>query len=368
MRRWVEIYSRYDWSLLLATTALAAIGLLAIYGIGVSRGSADFFQFQKQLIAFGVGLAFALALALVDYRHIRTLALPVFLGGAGLLALVLAIGTTSRNAGRWFVFGSLSFQPVELAKVTLVVFLAAFLSGRVHKRLTWGSLALSGVATVLYAALVLLQPDFGSAMVLVAIWGAIVLFCGLPRHAWWTLLVGVTAAAALVWNVGLRPYQQDRIMSFLDPSRDPYGASYNVTQARVAIGSGGWLGKGIGEGSQARLRFLPEASTDFMFAVLGEELGFVGILVLLVLFGFLLYKLIRIGMDAEDAFAGILLVGIASMVAFHLTVNAGMNLGLLPVTGIPLPFVSAAASSLISLFIAVGVAESVAVHSKRVFG
>jgi rod shape determining protein RodA len=367
MKRWIEIYSRYDWSLLLAATALAAMGLLAIYGINVSQGAADFFQFRKQLIAYAIGLAFALGFAFVDYRHIRALALPVYLGGLALLGAVLFFGTTSRNAGRWFVIGSLSFQPVEIAKVILAIFLAAFLASRVHRRLTWQTLGLSALAMLPYTALVMLQPDFGSAMILIALWIAVVLFCGLPKHAWWILLLSFLAAASLLWTVGLKDYQRDRILTFLNPTLDPYGASYNVTQARIAIGSGGWLGKGIGEGSQARLRFLPEASTDFMFAVLGEELGFVGLLVALSLFAFLLYRLIRIGLLARDAFAGILLIGLASVIALHLVINAGMNMGLLPVTGIPLPFASAAASSLISMLIMIGLAESVVVQSRGVF-
>lgn len=365
MRRWIECYARYDWALLLAATTLTAIGLLAIYGIGISRGAGDTFQFKKQLIALTIGLIIALAAALVDYRHIRSLSLPIFIAGCVALLAVLPFGTTARTAGRWFVLGALSFQPVEIAKVIFIIFLAGYLARHIHRRLTWISFLGSAVGMAVYVALVILQPDFGSAMVFVAIWVAVVLFCGLPKHAWWIMLLTAVSAASLVWVVGLKPYQRDRITSFIHPANDPYGASYNVTQARIAIGSGGWLGKGIGEGSQARLRFLPEASTDFMFAVLGEELGFVGIFVILGLFAFVLYRYIRIAIDAEDAFAGIVLVGAVAMILFHLLVNAGMNLGLLPVTGIPLPFASAAASSLISVFCTVGLAESIAVRRKR---
>jgi rod shape determining protein RodA len=367
MRRWLEIFSRYDWSLLLAATALSAIGLLAIYGIGISAGTNSLFQFKKQLIGLLIGEGIALGLAFVDFRHIKALAIPIYAGALAILGSVLVIGTTSRNAGRWFSIGSLSFQPVEIAKVALAIFLAAYLARYVHRRLTWIPFLGSLLATALYVGLVLLQPDFGSAMVLVALWGAVVLFCGLPKHAWWVLLLTVTVVGAFLWTVGLKPYQRDRITAFLHPTNDPYGISYNVTQARIAIGSGGWLGKGIGEGSQARLRFLPESSTDFMFAVLGEELGFVGLAFVLGLFGFLLYRYVRIAMEAEDAFAGIMMIGLATVILFHLVINAGMNLGLLPVTGIPLPFASAAASSLISVFITVGLAESVAVRSKGMF-
>jgi len=366
MRRWLEVYTRYDWSLLLAATALSAIGLLAIYGINISQ-STSLFQFNKQLIGLLVGEAIALSLALVDYRRLRTLAIPIFAAGTAMLVAVLVIGTTTRNAGRWFVVGSLSFQPVELAKIMLAIFLAWYLARYVHKRLTWIPFLGSVVALFLYMGLVLMQPDFGSAMVFVAMWGAVVLFCGLPKHAWWVLLVSLITVSTLLWFFGLRQYQKDRINAFLHPANDPYRTTYNVTQARIAIGSGGWFGKGIGEGSQARLRFLPESSTDFMFAVLGEELGFFGLLVVLGLFGFIIFRYLRIAARAEDPFAGILLVGFSAVILFHVLVNAGMNLGLLPVTGIPLPFASAAASSLISLFITVGIAESIAVQSRGSF-
>lgn len=367
MRRWIEIYARYDWALLLTALCLSAIGLLAIFGIGISREAQELFHFKKQLLAVGLGAGLALGLACIDYRQLRSLALPLYGGGVLMLLLALVVGTTNRNGGKWFVFGALSFQPVELAKILLILFLAAYLARHAHKRLTWPVFFGSLIGLAGYVGLVLLQPDFGSAMVLVAAWGAIVLFCGLPRHAWWIMLLGATVIGSLLWSVGLQPYQRDRITSFFNPAADPRGAAYNVAQARIAIGSGGLFGKGIGEGSQARLRFLPEAATDFIFAVFGEELGFVGLAVVLSLLGFLLYRLVRIAMDSEDAFASLCLIGFASVIAFHLLVNAGMNLGIMPVTGIPLPFASAAASSLITLFLAIGITESVAVRSRGTF-
>ncbi len=367
MKRWIDLSLRYDWTLLAASVALSAIGLLAIYGIGISRGAGDLFQFHKQLIALVIGVGIAAGLSFIDYRHLRALALPIYGAGAALLVAALLFGTSNRAGGRWFVIGSLSFQPVELAKILLAIFLGSYLARHVHQRLTWTPFIGSAAATAFYALLVLLQPDFGSAIVLIFIWGVVVLFCGLPRHAWWILFLSGVVAATLLWTVGLKPYQRARLTSFVSPTADPYGAAYNVTQARIAIGSGGWLGKGIGEGSQARLRFLPEASTDFMFAVLGEELGFVGLTVVLGVFGLLFYRLVYIGMVSEDAFAGIFLVGFVASMVFHLLVNAGMNLGLLPVTGIPLPFASAASSSLVSLFVGIGVAQSIAVHSPGLF-
>jgi len=364
MNRWFAVFARFDWLLMFAALSLTALGLLAIYGINISRG-VDFFQFEKQILAVALGLAVVAGLAWLDYRQIRSVALPIYFAGLGLLLLALVFGTTSHGGGRWFTIGALSFQPVEPAKIALAVFLAAYLCRHAYKRLNWTVFLGSALATAVYVVPTMLQPDFGSAMVLVALWGAAVLFCGLPRHAWWILILSAVVLGSLLWTVGLKPYQRQRITSFINPTLDPYGASYNVAQARIAVGSGGLLGKGIGEGSQARLRFLPEASTDFMFAVLGEELGFVGLALVLGFFALLLSRFIRIGMQSADAFAGILLVSLAAVIAFHLFVNAGMNLGALPVTGIPLPFLSAAATSVVCMFCMAGLAESVEVHARN---
>lgn len=362
MRQNLDVYLRFDWTLLLAAMTLTVIGLLAIYGIGISRESLDFFQFKKQIIAAIIGFALIIAVVFIDYRQIRTFAMPLYAAGFVLLVSVLIFGTTIRGTRGWFIIGNLSFQPVEIAKVLLAIFLAFYLSKHAHKRLGWIPFVGSGLATGLYVGLVLLQPDLGSALVMIAIWLASVAFAGLPRGAWIMTIVAVALSSVLIWNFGLKPYQRARLVSFVNPAADPRGAGYNVTQARIAIGSGGLLGKGIGEGSQSRLRFLPEASTDFVFSVIGEELGFVGITIVLGLFGLLLIRLCRIAIHTTDPFAQLLLVALVAYLSFHLLVNAGMNVGIMPVTGIPLPFVSAAPSAVIVAFLAIALAQSVAVQ------
>ena len=366
MRRNSDVLLRIDWILLFAAMALAAIGLLEIYGINASRGATDIFQFKKQLLSAGLGVGIALICSWIDFRQLKSLALPIYIFGFVVLIASLIFGVSLNGGGRWFQLGSLSFQPVELAKICFTLFLASYLPRHTRHRLTWTAFIGSGVALAGYLGLVILQPDFGSGMVLVAIWLACVLFCGLPRHAWWILLVGITASSLLLWNFGLEDYQRKRLSSFVDPTADPRGAAYNVTQAQIALGSGGLFGKGIGEGSQARLRFLPVATSDFMFAVIGEEMGFVGVSVVLLLFALLFYRLIRIGMIADDPAASVMTIGIAALIGFHLAVNAGMNVGVSPVTGIPLPFVSAAASSLVAMFLAIGLAQSVATTSRQI--
>lgn len=364
MNRFVEVLQRIDWTLLSAAVTLTAVGLTAIYGIGISQDQADFFLFHKQFVTFCVGIAAIIALVFMDYQHLRSYSLLLYLGGILLLLAVLFFGHTVNNTQGWFRIGALSFQPVELGKILLAIYLAAFFSRKSHRRLTWRSFGVSFLAATGYAALVLLQPDFGSAMVLYMIWGIMALFAGLPKHAWFILPLTLLTIAIVAWTFALQPYQRARVESFLNPNLDPRGSGYNAIQARIAIGSGGMFGKGVGEGSQARLRFLPASATDFIFAVIGEELGFAGIAFILGLFLLILYRFIRLGYESEDEFASLLLIGLSGLLLIHLTVNAGMNLGIMPITGIPMPFLSAAASYLLVTFVAIGLAESVAVRRR----
>lgn len=336
-----------------------------MYGIGISRTSAvSLFAFQKQLVAILIGLMAIVGLALIDYRQIRGLALPIYGFGALLLMGVLPFGQTVRGTKGWYVVGGLSFQPVEIAKICLVVFLASYLVRFVHERLPWHAIAGSFVGALGYASLVLLQPDFGSAMVIFALWGAMVLFIGLPFRVIAIFAVSLSLIGGLLWTFGFQDYQRHRFITFLNPSADPRGRGYNVRQAAIAIGSGGLFGKGIGEGSQARLRFLPEASTDFTFAVIGEELGFLGITFIFVMYGLLFHRLYRIARDSEDDFATIFIYGIGVILLIHITINAGMNMGVMPVTGVPLPFISGASSFLVAILIAMGLVESVSLHRR----
>ncbi len=367
MRRFLELLEHFDWALLTFAVTLAAIGLVAIYGIGTSRDPIDLLPFYKQFAVTVIGLGMVFGFLFIDYRHLRSYSFILYLSGIAILFLVLLIGRTVHATQGWFRLGNLSFQPVELAKVFLTIYLAAFYARLGHRRLSWRIFLMSGGATLVYVCLVLLQPDFGSAMILVAIWCILSLFAGLPRRVVWILpLVGVVLGAG-VWMFGLKPYQRARFNTFLHPQADTQGASYNAMQARIAIGSGGLFGKGIGEGSQARLRFLPEAATDFMFAVLGEELGLLGVTLILSLFVLMLVRFVRLAYESEDDFAALLLIGLAGIFLIQVLVNAGMNLGLMPITGIPLPFLSSASSYLLVAFFAIAIAESVAARRRSGF-
>lgn len=362
--RWLQTLIRFDWILLLTALTLASVGLVVVYGIGVSRPETSLFLFQKQLVGVALGLAVMLGLAFFDYRQVRSLAIPAYLAGLALLLGVLLFGHTIRGTRGWFVMGGLSFQPVEIAKLALVVFLASYLVRFAHSVLPWQAVANSFLATGAYVILVLLQPDFGSAMVMLAIWIALVSFVGLSWRSLLFLALTATVVAGLSWSLLLKPYQRARFLAFVNPALDERGAGYNVTQAQIAIGSGGLFGKGVGEGSQARLRFLPEAATDFTFAVVGEEMGLTGIAFVLGLFGLLFYRFYRVAAESEDDFASLVILGTGTLFLVHLAVNVGMNLGVMPVTGIPLPFLSAASSFLVAVSVAIGLVESVAVRRR----
>lgn len=364
MGRLFELFQRIDWMMLTVALTLTSIGLVAIYGIGISQEPADLFLFQKQFVTAVIGCVGIFVLTLFDYRHLRAYGFILFLIGAALLLSVLFFGIEVNGTQGWFRLGILSFQPIEVAKVTLAIYLAALYAKRGRGRLSWTTFLMGGVATAIYVVLALFQPDFGSSMVLVLVWGGISAFAGLPKRAWYLIPLLLLTTGAVVWTYGLKDYQRGRIESYLDPTTDPRGSGYNAIQARIAIGSGGILGKGIGEGSQARLRFLPAAATDFIFAVVGEEMGLVGITFVFVMFFLLLSRFLRLGDESGDDFAAYLLVGIGSIYLVHLAVNAGMNLGLLPITGIPMPFLSAAASNLLVVYACIGLAQSVAVRRR----
>ncbi len=364
MKRLLLFFERFDWVLLIAVLTLTAIGLVIIYGIGVSREPNNLFPFYKQLLALGIGAIIVGICTFLDYRQLRSLSVVAYLGGLALLLLVLLFGHQANGTRGWFLIGPLSFQPVEITKITLTIYLATYFTRQGHGRLQWRMFLQSAVATLVYAGLVMLQPDFGSAMVMIGLWGLLALFVGLPKKAFIVLPILAALASGLLWEFGLKPYQRDRILAFAHPQTDTRGSGYNAAQARIAIGSGGWLGKGIGEGSQARLRFLPEAATDFIFAVLGEELGFVGIVVTIGLFSLVLFRFTQVAEESGDDFAALLLIGTGSIFFIHVFVNAGMNMGIVPVTGIPLPFLSSAASSLVVSYLIIGLAQSIAVRRR----
>lgn len=356
---------KYDWLLQGAVFLLMLLGLLTLFSLS-SAGLDSFFY--RQLIWAGIGLLLLVLASLVDFRLFRTQGFLVFLfylATVLLLAMVLAGGIAVRGVAGWFKFGSVFFQPVEVSKIALIILLAKFFSKRHIEIYRIQHLLVSGFYLILPAGLVLLQPDLGSAMVLIAIWLAIVLFSGMKlRHLALLLILGAILGG-LSWNFALKPYQKDRITAFLNPYEDPRGAGYQMIQSMIAVGSGRVFGKGLGYGSQSHLNFLPESETDFIFAAFAEEWGFVGVGALLSLFFVVLWRIIRIGQNAADNFSRLYSLGFAAYIFVQGFIHIGMNMGVAPITGITLPFVSYGGSSLVVLLVGVGILQNIKINARR---
>ncbi len=344
---------------------LCLIGLSAIYSVALSQPGDALLNVKKQAAALLIGLVGYFFLSHANYRLLRGYALVLYAAGNLLLLAVLVFGATIHGATGWFAVGPFTFQPVEPMKIILAVCLAAYASERVRRAFGWRDLLWTAAIAAPPVLLVLKQPDLGSALILLGIWGAVILFAGLPkRFAAGLALLGI-AASLFSWQFLLAPYQKARIQVFLNPSADPHGQGYNVTQAVIAVGAGGWVGRGLGFGSQSQLKFLPESQTDFIFAVIAEELGFVGVSLLLVLWLFLLWRMLRQARRTPDPFAAELLAGMGASLLLQTCIHAGMNLGILPVTGLPLPLVSYGGSSLVFTLLMLGIVDSVARASVR---
>ncbi|MBI4458060.1 rod shape-determining protein RodA [Candidatus Uhrbacteria bacterium] len=354
----------FDWPMFLSVVCLAGIGLAVLYSTSLTSGGAmqdaDFGNFWKQAVFVVIGLGLSLMVASMNYRGLAPMARACYVGSIVLLLAVLIFGKTIKGTTGWFGIGGFGVQPVELVKILLIIFLAKFLAERARSMRGAGVFMATGAAVGVIAVLVLLQPDFGSTLLLVSVWFAMLLISGIKRSHLVIMTLAFAAVAALAWAFALKPYQRDRIAVFLDPGRDPFGRGYQVTQSIIAVGSGGVTGKGLGFGSQSQLRFLPERQTDFLFAALAEELGFVGVLLVLGLFAFFFYRGYALAAAARDDFSLFLVVGILVSFAIEIAVNVGGTLGLLPITGIALPFLSYGGSSLLSKFLMVGLLESVA--------
>lgn len=360
----VSYIKKFDWVMFGACIMLSAFGLAAIYSTSLGSGSSgpDFGNFWKQVAFLVIGLVLALAIPAFNYRQLAGLSKVLYGTAIALLVAVLLFGTSVRGAKSWFGVGGFGIQPVELVKIFLVIHLAKFFSEYARHPGGLKQIVGSGSAVAAAFVLVLLQPDFGSALLLLAVWGSLLLISGIRRSHLVVMALLCIVAAAVAWMFLLKPYQKDRVAVFWDASRDPSGKGYNVTQSIIAIGSGGLMGKGLGFGSQSQLRFLPERQNDFIFAVLAEELGFLGVLLLVGLFGTLFWRGYRLAATSRDDFTMFLVLGLVISIAIEAFVNVGGNLRLMPVTGVTLPFVSYGGSSLLAKYAMVGILQSVAVR------
>ncbi len=357
-----RLFSQFDWLLALSVFVLLLLGLSALYSIGLASNPSDFTNVTKQLVALALGLAVAVALAFSNYRLLQSYAGSLYALGVVALTAVLFFGVTRRGTTGWFDLGIVDVQPVEFAKIVLVAALASLFARRTSRQVGWKTVGVTAVPVLIYVALVLQQPDFGSAALMLGIWGVVLLFAGLKGRVAAALSGGGVVAVALAWFFLFEVFQKQRILTFLNPERDPLGQGYNVVQAKIAIGAGGWFGRGLGFGSQSQLRFLPEAQTDFIFAAIAEELGFFGVVLILSAIGLLFWRLAALIRAARDDFTAYLLVGLGALLFIQMIVNIAMNLGLMPVTGLPLPFVSYGGTALLASMAVFGIIESVALR------
>lgn len=357
-----RVFRQADWVLLVATTILLIFGLVALASVTVAKTPPDWHTFSRQLMFAGLGILVYLLAVAVDYRTLRGFSTLAYLLAAILLIAVLLFGTTIRNTTGWFVIAGVSFQPVEFVKLLWIIAFSAYLARYARAFDQWRHLAISGGFALGLVVLILRQPDLGSAVVVGGIYLGLLLTANVrPRQL--AILFGILAVGSVLsYMFLLQGYQKDRIRVLLNPGADPLGRGYNVTQAIIAVGSGQFFGRGFGQGTQSQLNFLPEQQTDFIFAVLAEEFGFVGVVVLLTSFGFVLVRTVRIGRQSRDDFGAFVSAGVGIGIAIQLLINVGMNMGVLPVTGIPLPLVSAGGSSVIASLAALGLVQSVAVR------
>ena len=351
------------WPLLAVAVTLSLLGVLTIHPFDGGASLAP-----RQLIWIGIGTVAYFACAMTDMRFIRRTPVIIagYLGTIGLLCLVLVIGTTTMGAKSWFNFGFIAFQPSDVAKLIVIALLAKYFSRR-HMEIAYiHHIIVSGIYIASIVLLVLVQPDLGTAVILSSVWFGMVLVSGISKkHLAIVFMLGAVAASGL-WFFGLHDYQRTRLLAFVNPAHDIHGSGYNAYQATVATGSGQMWGKGIGYGTQSKLRFLPEYQTDFIFAAFAEEWGFVGVVILLGLYALLLFQLLRISRLAATNFDALFALGVAILITAHLAIHAGINLGLLPVTGTTIPFMSSGGSHVLMEFVALGIVASLSQQGRSV--
>lgn len=343
---------RIDWLLVAFILPVLLAGLVTMNSFTENTS-----YFSKQLAWIVISFSTFFALACVDFRFLKRTEVLVTLFGifSFLLVLLFIFGHVSKGAQSWFSLGGFSFQPSDMMKLVVILMLAKYFSRRHVEIDNFKHIFISGLYAFIPFLLVFLQPDFGSAIIILFIWIGMTLVSGISRKYFFMLTAAGAVAFLCLWLFVFQPYQKDRIINFIEPMSDIHGSGYNVYQSTIAVGSGQLLGKGVGFGTQSRLNFLPEYQTDFIFAAFVEEWGFVGAMILFLLLGLIIWRILHIAMLGTTNFEILYGVGIAIYFMSHFIVNIGMNLGVMPVTGITLPFMSYGGSHLLTEFIGLGI-------------
>jgi len=359
LRTWAHV----DWILLSAATIIALAGLITMHSF-----SAENTFFDKQIIWIVAGFTICLIASVIDFRFIRATA-PVaifFVGTIAMLTLVLFLGDVTKGAQSRFDLGAFAAQPAELAKIVLIIVLAKYFARRHVEIAHYKHILVSGAYTLLLFGLIFLQPDFGSAIIVGSIWFGMILVAGISKKHLAMVFITAALVGAGMWSFVLQDYQRERIMTFLYPLADIQGAGYNAYQATIAVGSGQMVGKSIGYGTQSKLEFLPEYQTDFIFAAFAEEWGFIGVLLLFGLFGIVFMRILQHATRGATNFETLFASGVAILFLSHFVVHVGMNIGLLPVTGTTIPFMSYGGSHLLVEFLALGMIIGMSKYGRSV--
>lgn len=361
MKRFLSLISRIEPALFLSMFFVLVAGLLTMSSFE-GRDS----YFWKQGLWIVVGISVFVGATFFEYRFLKQtrVVVAIYTALLGILTLLFVLGHVSKGAQSWFSLGGFSFQPADLMKLALIIVLAKYFSRRHVEIANIRHIIVSGIYALIPFILVVLQPDFGSAMVLFAIWFGMVLVSGISKKHLFLVFAMGTVTFLLAWNLVFKPYQKARIINFIDPLQDIRGTGYNAYQSTIAVGSGGLLGKGIGYGTQSRLNFLPEYKTDFIFAAYAEEWGFIGSILLLIFYLLIMYKLASYALVADSTFEALFTYGVLIWFLTHIMINIGMNIGIMPVTGIPLPFMSYGGSHLAAECLALGMAVGMHAYAR----
>jgi rod shape determining protein RodA len=359
-------FKNTDFALLLSILPILTAGLVTM---NTFTAGGDYF-FWRQLLWIVISLGAFFLMSAVDWRFLKSGALILlpYLAGVIVLIALLALAKATRGAESWFKIGGFAIEPAEPMKIIMILILAKYFARRHIAIANIKHIFISAIFAGLPAALVFLQPDFGSAMIYAAIWFGMVLASGInKRHLFAVFFIGAILFG-LGWQFMLADYQKMRVLTFLNPLLDPQGRGYNALQAQVAVGSGQIFGRGIGLGTQSRLEFLPEHETDFIFAAFAEEWGFVGIIMLFIFFSIVLWRIMKVAFIGHGNFERLYAMGLATMIFAHIVINVGMNMGVMPITGITLPFMSYGGSALLTLFAGLGILESMRRYSMEMPG
>ena len=359
-----RLVENLDYTLLFAVVFLCFYGLLVLYSstrLAATVGSDPYFFLKRQSLWALIGFILLSIIIFIDYHNLERYSKLIYFGAVILLIMVIFSGRTTYGARRWLAIGPFDFQPSEFAKIALIAFLADFLAKNKPKLDNFFYYLLPFAYTGLLILLVFMQPDLGTSLVYLAILIIMLFVAGIKLKFLVFTFLAALSSVPVLWTF-LKDYQKNRLILFLNPNLDPLGGGYNVIQSRIAIGSGGFLGNGIFSGLQSQLNFLPAQHTDFIFSVVGEELGFVGTILLLGLYAIILWRGIKIALEARDLLGSLLAAGAVSFLFFHIVVNIGMAMGMLPATGLPLPFLSYGGSFMISNLMVIGILLNVQLH------